>query len=327
MTPSLPISLTVEDTQPTRFDRWIKRQYPGLTQGLLEKLLRQGKIKRQGKRLETRTRVSCGDQIDLYLNVTPYLTPSVSTRPASTRELSAKQRTLLESITLWEDQEILVLNKPTQLAVQGGTGTSEHIDGLLRLWGQEKNVRYRLVHRIDRDTTGILLIAKTQSMAQHLTQQFRDNAIQKIYWAVVLGHPKPGRGTVRAPLRKSGGHGYEKVVVDPQSGKEAVTHYRIQKRMTARSAPALAWLTLSPQTGRTHQIRVHCQHLQTPIIGDGKYGGAASQEFSRTLHLHARSVSLRDCDGNALTFTAPPPAHFEETLQYYGIEWSTVSNT
>ncbi|WP_052045820.1 RluA family pseudouridine synthase [Candidatus Paracaedibacter symbiosus] len=325
MPPKQPQIFVVEDTESARLDRWLKRQIPHLGQGLLEKLLRQGKIKLNDKKVKSSERIQNGDVVNVYIDLASLqekletITPVK--KPTPELALSSDEIAWLESLVIWEDEDFLVLNKPSGLAVQGGSKTTKHIDGYLQALGKIKNKRYRLVHRLDRDTSGVFIIAKTLGVATHLTELFKEGNIFKTYWAVVLGHPKPGIGKVKAPLIKEKAD-KEKMVVDEKHGKKAITVYRTVKKLISKRKPELTWLELNPETGRTHQIRVHCQYIGCPIIGDGKYGGREATEVSKNMHLHARAISVTDCNGNKFTFTAPPPKHFEETLLSYNIDWS-----
>lgn len=329
MTLKQPHIFIVEDTEAARLDRWLKRQIPNLGQGLLEKLLRQGKIKLNDKKTKSSERIQSGDVISLFIDLDSLQEKLETLEAAAPRNpfpkpellLSADEISWLDSIVIWEDEDFLVLNKPSGLAVQGGSKTHEHIDGYLQALGKIKNQRYRLVHRLDRDTSGVFVVAKTLEMATHLTALFKESNVHKIYWAIVLDHPKPGIGKIKAPLIKQGGE-FEKIVVDEKQGKKAITIYRTIKKLTAHRDPDLTWLELNPETGRTHQIRVHCAHIGCPVLGDGKYGGKEATRYTKTMHLHARSIVVTNKDGNRFTFTAPPPRHFEDTLLHYGIEWS-----
>lgn len=322
-----PQTLTVEEGEGARLDRWLKQQIPYLKQGVLEKLLRLGKIRLNGKKAKSGDRVQKDDVFTFFEDMSKYETPDEKNPEPPKKEVvryTSEEMDWFESLILWEDDLFLVINKPSGLAVQGGTKTTRHVDGLLFQYGQQKKTRYRLVHRIDRDTSGVLLVAKTADMAAYLTECFREGRVEKTYWAIVVDHPTPGYGTISAPLLKAGSGDREKVVVDRKAGKRAVTHYRSVKRLTSKKLPSLTWLELKPETGRTHQLRVHCEYMETPIVGDGKYGGFMATSVNKTLHLHARSVVIKDPEGNRFTFVAPPPEHFVKTLEKYKIEWNTV---
>ena len=319
-----PSVYIVEDSEGMRLDRWLKKQIPELKQSVLEKLLRTGKIKLNDAKTTASHRIVIGEVITVKEDLSKYknVLPQLGMDAAPT--LTPEDLEFFMSLIIWEDDDLLVINKPTGLAVQGGTKTFRHVDRYLAGYGEHKNCRYRLTHRIDRDTTGLLVVAKSSQMATHLTLQFKEGTVDKTYWAVTVDQPKPGSGVIKAPLIKAGVGDREKVVVDFDEGKKAVTEYKTIKRLEKGHLPFMAWLELKPQTGRTHQIRVHCQHLGAPILGDGKYGGKAVTDINRTLHLHARTISFNDRDGVRLTFTAPLPDHFIETLARYGVDWSKV---
>lgn len=311
--------LTVENTEGMRLDRWLKIKYPGLTQGIIEKFVRLGKIRIDGKKTTAGTRVLKGHVVEAPAfmdTVTPRLSEPKRKSPSL---LSQEDETCLESMILWEDEEILVLNKPFALATQGGTKTYHHLDGLLSAYGKKHGIRYRLVHRLDRDTSGVLVVAKTSDVATFLGQAFRQGTIKKMYWAVVIGQIKPGQGAINAPLLKGGDGNQEKVAVH-KAGKMAITNYRTMKSLKRKGVSHFTWAELIPETGRTHQLRVHAMHVGHPILGDGKYGGKMATTTSRQLHLHARSITLPDpSTGTSLTFTSPLPPHMEATLKSFQI--------
>lgn len=308
-----------------RLDRWLRKRYPTLTQGIIEKLVRLGKIRIDGKKVTAGTRVSLGQVIEA-----PDTIEVARPKPAGPKRelvgpLSAEDELYLESMILWEDDDILVLNKPAGLATQGGSKTLRHLDGLLNAWGDKKGVRYRLVHRLDRDTSGVLVVAKTTDAATFLGEAFRQGDVKKVYWAIVIGQPKPGQGSVNAPLLKGGNGNQEKVAVN-KAGKTAVTAYRTLKGLQKRGVAQFAWLELVPETGRTHQLRVHAAHIGHPILGDGKYGGQAATAASRQLHLHARAITFPDrLTGAPLTFMAPLPSHIEATLKGFKVDWERMA--
>lgn len=314
------LELTVSDGQDMRLDRWLRKRYDGLQQGVIEKALRQGKIRLDGQKVQANTRLNNG-QIILFpkflLDIKPQENYSAPESQVSEQDLED-----LESCIIWEDDDLLILNKPHGIAVQGGSKTKRHMDGFLQALGAKKNVKYRLVHRLDRDTSGVFVVAKTAEMAAHLTAGFREGSYQKTYWAVVCGFAQPAQGTIDLALTKGGPQNKEKVFVDEKYGKKAVTTYRTLKKLIDKRLPELTLLELTPETGRTHQLRVHCAYCEFPILGDGKYGGKEATEYHRDLHLHARSIVIRDRDGNKLKFVAPPSLHMEETLYRYKIEWN-----
>jgi len=323
------------DEADQRLDRWFRRKFPHVTQGQIEKLCRKGDIRVDGGRVKAKSRVEPGQSVRI-----PPLPDPNAVRPAAARHISKEDTELMRAAVLYRDDHILVLNKPAGLPSQGGTGQTRHIDGLadaLRFGYDEKP---RLVHRLDRDTSGVLLMARTQRMASQLTAAFRSRDTRKIYWAVVAGVPHPSMGTIKFGLVKAGGHGakgegekmrciHPRLVDETEGAKRATTDYAVLTRLASRAA----WVALVPVTGRTHQLRAHMAETGHPIIGDGKYGGSGQEnqgdgwgaqmggDISRKLHLHARSLRLvHPASGAEMSFTAPLPAHMAKTWDTFG--WS-----
>ncbi len=302
----------------TRLDRWIRRQYPKATQGYIEKSLRLGHILVNGKKAKSSTRVTDQDVVTVHKHFEEVLNSQEHhVAPKKDFYYTPEDLEYLESLIIWEDEHICVLNKPYGLAAQGGTKTERHLDGMLQAYGRGK--AYRLVHRLDRDTTGVFVVAKTLKMATHLAECFKKNLVRKVYWAIVEGIPQPNQDTIKAPIAKGMHHQKEKMVVDTKEGRTAITDYRIMKSLRPKN---LTWLELSPKTGRTHQLRVHCAFIGHPILGDGKYGSHFPQE---SLHLHARSITFSDLDGSPLTFMAPPPHHIVMTLKAQKVDWEAFT--
>ena len=223
----------------------------------------------------------------------------------------------LKSLILYEDSDLLVLNKPAGIAVQSGTKQTKSLDAMFVAY-YEDIYKPRLVHRLDLDTSGVLVLAKTLTMAQWLTHAFKERTVQKIYWALVAGVPQQKEGVISLSLSKKQDPQGEKVRVDAQDGVKAVTSYRVVEALGHRAA----WLELMPQTGRTHQLRVHCaEGLKTPILGDGKYGGKEALLLGgKTLHLHARALTIPLPNGKTMTFEAPLSKEMEEMFQEFGFE-------
>ena len=225
---------------------------------------------------------------------------------------------MLDGAILHRDEAVIVLNKPAGLAVQGGTATERHLDGLLDGLRFGNAERPRLVHRLDKDTSGVLVIARTTAAAAFLTRAFRERSTRKIYWAVVGGLPKLRQGRIGLALAKTPGRGGERVRPDTEEGRHAITYYRV----IDSAGNQASWLALMPVTGRTHQLRAHCAAIDTPILGDGKYGATAAHlaglPGSRCLHLHARSLSLPHPLGGNLEVTAPLPPHMRRTWDFFG---------
>lgn len=307
---SVKKTLVVEDASEVRLDRYLRRIYPRVPQSQLEKLLRKKKILLGGTKALSSSRVSNGDEITLLVDL-----GSIDSGPkpkTEAPELTKEQRQEIDSWMLWEDENLLVLSKPSGLACQGGSRVRNHIDGLLKNYISGKQLR--LTHRLDKDTSGVLVVAKTATMAAHVTKCFRDKAVEKVYWAIVVGQPRPGEGRIEAALSKGTGRPKERVFVD-SAGAKAVTEFRTMKRLNSSHA----WLELYPLTGRTHQLRAHMEHIGCPIAGDPKYGAPDNEP---RLQLHARSIKFRDLDGAMLTFTAPPPEHMRDMLKKFKVDYS-----
>ena len=301
------------DEEGLRLDRWFKRRWPGVAHGMLERLLRTGQVRVDGHRVKAGARLAAGQVV----RVPPVVqsAPDVGAVPAG-HPLTADEIEDLRARVLYRDAQVIVFDKPAGLAVQGGSKTAVHLDGMLdalRFDGE----RPRLVHRLDKDTSGVLLLARSANAAAFLTRAFRDGRVRKLYWAVVVGSPVAQQGRVDRPLSKRFGVGGERVGAD-NDGQAAVTDYRVVERAGRRAA----WLELRPWTGRTHQLRAHCVELGTPILGDGKYGGAIAlaqeQGEARRLHLHARTVRFPNPSGGETQVTAPLPAHLRDTFRFFG---------
>ena len=296
-----------------RLDRWFRRHYPGVPHGRLEKLLRTGQVRIDGARARAGDRLEAGQKVRI-----PPLGEPPPSRP-SAPPVPPAEAGRLRAAVLYRDDEIVAIDKPPGLAVQGGSGTTRHLDAMLDALRFGAPERPRLVHRLDRDTSGVLVLARSAAAAARLAAAFRSRAVEKLYWALVVGRPKPARGTVRAALAKRGGAHGERVVADPE-GKRAVTDYAIIESAGKR----LAWLALRPRTGRTHQLRAHCAALGTPIVGDGKYGGAAARlpggVVGARLHLHARALVLPTPAGERLRLVGPLPPHMRESWRNLGFD-------
>ena len=312
----MPETVTVTDQDgESRLDRWFRRHYPGLGHGNLEKLLRTGQVRVDGRRAKSGDRVSPG----MAIRVPPLGTPSAEAAAAETPPRARPQdEALLRDLVIHRDEHAIVLNKPAGLAVQGGSNTVRHVDGMLDGLRFDSEERPRLVHRLDKDTSGILLIARTAAAAAFFTRAFRDKTTRKTYWAIVAGLPKLRQGRIDLSLVKGGTRGRERVHAD-EDGKDAVTYYTVIDNAGDRAS----WLALLPLTGRTHQLRAHCAAIGTPILGDGKYGGASAHALgggvaAHRLHLHARSLEIPHPAGFTLKVTAPLPPHMKRMWEFLG---------
>ncbi len=305
-----------DDEAGLRLDRWFQRHFPGLSHGALQKLLRTGQVRIDGKRVEGKDRVEPGQQVRLPPGVTSAPPP----KPREIPSVSDRDAAEIQSLVIHCDDHVIVLNKPPGLAVQGGTGTEHHVDGMLDALRFGFEDRPRLVHRLDKDTSGLLLIARTGQAAKRLAESFRQRETEKLYWAVVVGVPPQKEGAIDLPLAKRpGARDREMMQVDKENGQKALTHFRELDRLAKRAALLALW----PRTGRTHQLRVHCAAIGCPILGDGKYGGEeallASVADARRLHLHARRLLLPHPSGKGeLKVTAELPPHFRRTVEAFG---------
>jgi 23S rRNA pseudouridine955/2504/2580 synthase len=313
------VTIAPEDADQ-RLDRWFKKHFPEINHGRLQKLLRTGQVRLDGKRAEASDRIAAG-QVVRVPPIAPAQETDAPKGPARPKPVSDRDAKALHEAVLFKDADVLVINKPAGLAVQGGTGLDKNLDAMLDVLQFEATERPRLVHRLDKDTSGVLLLARNAKAARELTEAFRDKSARKIYWAVVAGVPTHDKGTIDAPLSKQAQHGRgERVGIDEEDGRRAVTRYAVVERAGNKAA----WLALMPETGRTHQLRAHCVILGTPILGDGKYGGAeahlARENLSRKLHLHARAIRIPHPRRGWIEATAPLPPHMQQTWKFFGFQ-------
>ncbi len=317
-----------------RLDRWFRRQFPHIGQGRIEKMCRKGEIRVDGGRVKPATRLEEGQQVRI-----PPLPDEAAPQPFVQREVvSDADAKMIQSAVIYRDEHIIALNKPPGLPTQGGSKQKRHVDGLAEALKFGNEDKPRLVHRLDKDTSGVLLLARTRAAAAKLTDAFRARDTRKIYWAAVAGAPLPRMGTVRFGLVKAPGHGKagegEKMhcihpgQVDKTPGaKRATTDYAVLSALGGR----VSWVAMVPVTGRTHQLRAHMAELGHPIIGDGKYGGSGQENLgdgwgaqlgggiSRKLHLHARFLSFtHPFTGARINLTAPLPEHMKRTWETLG---------
>ena len=305
-----------QDDDGIRVDRWFKRHLEGTSFTTVAKWARTGQLRVDGARVGPGDRVQAGQ----VLRVPPAEPVRADTRPQRQRApLTEDEAAFAREMVIHKDAQALVLNKPPGLATQGGTKTTAHVDGLLDALHYEAEGRPKLVHRIDKDTSGALLVARTSRAAAFFAKTFSGRSAKKIYWALVVGVPSIDDGTIDLPIAKQPGTGGEKMHVDEAEGSPARSRYRVIERAGNRAA----WVELRPFTGRTHQLRVHMAAIGHPIVGDGKYGGPAAfltGGISRKMHLHARRIRVDHPDGGEIDVTAELPTHFAESLAGLGFD-------
>jgi 23S rRNA pseudouridine955/2504/2580 synthase len=321
---SAPVeTIEVKGTEAgVRLDRWFKLHFPEVGYAYLQKLLRTGQIRVDSRRVEANARLEAGAKIRVPKVVRQEKTTAPALKPPL--GLSKADRDRIERMILFEDEHILVLNKPFGLAVQGGTGTKRHIDGMLAGMADRFGDRPRLVHRLDRDTTGVLLVAKHRDAAAKLGRVFQTRSAAKTYWALVKGVPKPHQGKVEAPLVKAAGPDGDRVRKalpgEQEVAMHATTHYSLIDRVASKAS----WMSLKPVTGRQHQLRAHMALIGHPIVGDNKYGGdtdTPAEQIEDKLHLHARRLVLpHPYSGGKIDVTAPLPEHMRKTWELLGLD-------
>lgn len=306
------------DEAGMRLDRWFRQRFPDIGHGRLQKLLRTGQVRVDGGRVKSNTRLEEGQSVRI-----PPLNVDASGPPKTQKEMprptiSKADAKDIQGRVLHRDDDIIILNKPPGLAVQGGSRLTRHLDGMLDALRFGSPEKPRLVHRLDKDTSGVLLLARHSPAARFLSNAFRGKDIRKIYWAVVVGVPAPEQGTIDLALAKLPGPHGEKVMAGVPDGKKAITHYRTVDRVSGQAA----WLVFEPLTGRTHQLRVHAQALGTPILGDGKYGRRQAfldnEDIAGRLHLHARALRFLHPAGHWMEIVAPLPDHIRRTFKVLG---------
>lgn len=290
---SIRIITVKDDDDGQRLDRWLKRVAPDMPYVLAQKLLRKGAIRIDGKRAKPDTRISAGQDV----KIPPFETGGIKSEK-NKRKVTQDDIVFMRSLVIYEDEDIIALNKPHGLATQGGTNTKRHIDGLLDVFKDKDGVKPRLVHRLDKETSGVLILAKSAKSARELGTIFKGRDVKKIYWSIVTPTPEAYEGTIKAPILKSSGN-YEKMVIDEEEGKFAITEYTVLEN----AGRAAAFVAFWPRTGRTHQIRVHAaQAMGCTILGDHKYQAIKDEEcklidadldgmkLAKRLHLHARRI-------------------------------------
>ena len=305
------------DETGMRLDRWFKTHFPAVRHGELEKLLRKGQVRVAGGRVKANRRLESGEEIRI-----PPLADNAAPAPVR-RKASPGDAAAVRKLIIFEDDEIIALNKPFGLATQGGTNTKQHLDGMLAAL-EQNGERPRLVHRLDKDTGGLIIVAKTRTAAQRLGDAFKGHDVEKTYWALAAGAPRPRQGTIDMPIAKKMmriGEGEEERVApaDGEKAQKAITHYQTLDEAGAD----VAFLAMRPVTGRTHQLRVHAAAVGSPIIGDGKYGGEAArlEGVSPKMHLFCRSMTFpHPKTGRKMTLTAPLTWHMLETWKFFSFD-------
>lgn len=316
-----------------RLDRWLKRKFPHLGQGRIEKMCRKGELRIDGARCKANSRIEVGQEVRL-----PPLPEPGEQKPLQQARVSAADTKLMRDAILYMDDDIIVLNKPAGLPVQGGSKQTRHVDGLSEALRFDYDEKPRLVHRLDKDTSGVLVLGRTREAASGLTAAFRHRETRKIYWALVAGVPTPylgeiKYGLVKAPGHGKGGEGEKMICVHPREmnatpgAKRAHTLYATLYRVAGRAS----WVAMEPVTGRTHQLRAHMAEIGHPIIGDGKYGGSGQENMgdgwgaqlggiiSKKLHLHARRLQIEHPKTKkVMTFVAPLPDHMAQSWETFG---------
>lgn len=313
----------VADEDDMRLDRWLKRKFPGLAQGQVERLLRRGEIRVDGARAKANQRLAAGATVRVP-PIAPRADEDERPKPQAVKVGSA-DAAWIRSLVIFEDDRIVALNKPAGVAVQGGTGTRRHIDGLSRALVGPEDEKPRLVHRLDRDTTGVLVLAKSAGAAAELGRVFRSRELQKVYWAVTLGAPQPASAELRGWMIKSEGPGGEKEKMRAAAhGEKGAVHAVTQYEVIANAGQLAAWVALRPVTGRTHQLRFHMAEIGCAILGDAKYtcGREAPGGVGSGLHLHARALRLpgKGGAGREVEIIADLPDHMNATFAELGFD-------
>jgi 23S rRNA pseudouridine955/2504/2580 synthase len=305
------------DEDGMRLDRFFEARFPGLSFSHIQRIIRKGEVRVNGKRAQPKDRLLTGQAI----RIPPLKIEAPKPRDNATSD--QKDRAFIKSITLYEDDDVLVLNKPMGLAVQGGSGTYRHLDGMLGSMTGKDGQRPRLVHRLDKDTSGCLLVAKTRFAAAALAKTFRTRSARKIYWALVAGVPKPKQGRISTYLAKDERED-ESIMRIARHGETGASHAVTFYAVVDTAAQQLAWVSLKPVTGRTHQLRAHMAHIGHPIVGDPKYFSKENWELpgglQNRLHLMARRIVVPHPRGGTIDITAPLPPHMAQTWNLIGFD-------
>jgi 23S rRNA pseudouridine955/2504/2580 synthase len=308
------------DENNMRVDRFLEARFPGLSFSHIQRIVRKGELRVNGKRADSKDRLEEGQSVRI-----PPLKLETPRPAAQLSEAGAKTLAALKAMTLYEDDDVLVLNKPAGLAVQGGSGTTRHVDQMLEVMRDAKGQKPRLVHRLDKETAGCLLIAKTRFAASALTGAFRHRSARKIYWALVAGVPKPKQGRISTFLAKEESE-EDSIMRIAEHGDEGASHAVTYYAVVETAAQKLAWVSLKPVTGRTHQLRAHMAHIDHAIVGDPKYFNKENWELpgglQNRLHLLARRIVIPHPRGGVIDATAPLPPHMVQSWNLLGLDTS-----
>jgi 23S rRNA pseudouridine955/2504/2580 synthase len=333
-TPAAPVKAVAELPLPTkvqtvavtadennmRVDRFLESRFPGLSFSHIQRVVRKGELRVDGKRADSKDRLTEGQSVRI-----PPLRLDTPKTPGALSEAQSKTLAALKEMTLFEDADVLVLNKPAGLAVQGGSGTTRHVDQMLEVMRDAKGQKPRLVHRIDKETSGCLLVAKTRFAATHLTGAFRSRSARKVYWALVAGVPKPKQGRISTYLAKEESDD-DTIMRIAAHGDEGASHAVTYYAVVETAAQKLAWISLKPVTGRTHQLRAHMAHIGHAIVGDPKYFNIENWELpgglQNRLHLLARRIVIPHPRGGVIDVSAPLPPHMQQSWNLLGLDTS-----
>jgi 23S rRNA pseudouridine955/2504/2580 synthase len=311
------VTVTADETN-MRVDRFLEARFPGLSFSHIQRIVRKGELRVNGKRADSKDRLEEGQSVRI-----PPLKLEAPKAAAGFSEAAKKTHDALEDMILFEDDDVMVLNKPAGLAVQGGSGITRHVDQMLETMRDAKGQRPRLVHRLDRETAGCLLVAKTRFAATALTGSFRHRSARKIYWALVAGVPKPKQGRISTYLAKEENED-DSIMRVAAHGDEGASHAVTYYAVVETSATKLAWVSLKPVTGRTHQLRAHMAHIDHAIVGDPKYFNKENWQLpgglQNRLHLLARRIVIPHPRGGFIDATAPLPPHMLQSWNLLGLE-------
>lgn len=304
-----------EDEDGSRLDRWFKKRFPHVPFGMVAKLARKGQIRLDGSRVKPEDRVSAGQTV----RVPPLPDPGA---PAKEPSITAEDAAFMRSLVIYQDKEIIALNKPPGLPVQGGSKVTRHLDGLLIAFGKGDQ-KPRLVHRLDKDTSGVIVVAKTAQAAKRLSKQFQGRDLKKTYWAICLGALVPKAGEIKGFMKKaSGPDGDKELMVPARHGEPGAQHALTRYAVAEEAGQRASWVVLRPETGRTHQLRVHMSAAGHAILGDGKYicDIPTPESLSRKLHLHARKLEIPRAGQPPLVLEADLPTHMKRTFEMLGFD-------